>query len=443
MQRGSLEHFGNRWFVRFTVRRLGPDGKLVDKKLSHPLGPWSGEATPPREILAARDEFMATQRRLQPLAEKIVTLEYFVTKVFLPDVERNKKPATYTSYQSLWRCRVAPYVAGVQLATIDVEYVQNLLDKICDDRVELAKDDPAKFQPFALNSIKMLRGFLSAVFKEARRRGFYKQANPITDTRIDPRCTPPAETRWYTAEEVRTIARLLDLYGNDEGLAATVFLTSVCHSLRPGETEALDWDNLHDGELHIERTMSVGKIGSAKTRASRASIPLIRQVSERLEFLRERMRALGWHVEGPHPLFVNAIGGRLRLASLLSGRILPILNRCAICNRQPGKSHAKGWQGHGEHVWTRQFSQWKGWHSGRRGTATLLGALGVNDKIIQRILRHSNWQTTAQFYRKPTDGEVKRAMERLGEAYFEEPETQPQASLSAVLDSQDPKKPVM
>jgi len=44
------------------------------------------------------------------------------------------------------------------------------------------------------------------------------------------------------------------------------------------------------------------------------------------------------------------------------------------------------------HLFERNNSlpQWHGWHAFRRGLATNLHGLGVEDKTMQRILRHSN-----------------------------------------------------
>lgn len=44
--------------------------------------------------------------------------------------------------------------------------------------------------------------------------------------------------------------------------------------------------------------------------------------------------------------------------------------------------------------------EWKGWHAYRRGLATNLKDLGVDDKAIQRILRHQDVSTTQRFYIK-------------------------------------------
>jgi len=49
---------------------------------------------------------------------------------------------------------------------------------------------------------------------------------------------------------------------------------------------------------------------------------------------------------------------------------------------------------------------WHGWPTFRRGLATNLHQLGVADKTIQRILRHSNVAITQGCYIKTADSEV-------------------------------------
>ena len=46
------------------------------------------------------------------------------------------------------------------------------------------------------------------------------------------------------------------------------------------------------------------------------------------------------------------------------------------------------------------IASWHGWHAFRRGLATNLQALGVADKTIQAILRHSNVGLTINVYIK-------------------------------------------
>jgi integrase len=46
--------------------------------------------------------------------------------------------------------------------------------------------------------------------------------------------------------------------------------------------------------------------------------------------------------------------------------------------------------------------EWHGWPAFRRELGSNLYALGVPDKIFQRILRHANVSTTLAYYVKPT-----------------------------------------
>ena len=61
---------------------------------------------------------------------------------------------------------------------------------------------------------------------------------------------------------------------------------------------------------------------------------------------------------------------------------------------------------------TKAGIQWRGWHAFRRGLATNLHQLGVPDKTIQRILRHSNVAVTQNCYIKTADSEVAAAMQQ-------------------------------
>src|SRR5437667_9363465 len=57
--------------------------------------------------------------------------------------------------------------------------------------------------------------------------------------------------------------------------------------------------------------------------------------------------------------------------------------------------------------------KWHGWHAFRRGLATNLHELGVPDKIIQKILRHSNVSVTQACYIQPRDPAIAAAMQKL------------------------------
>jgi integrase len=59
-----------------------------------------------------------------------------------------------------------------------------------------------------------------------------------------------------------------------------------------------------------------------------------------------------------------------------------------------------------------RLPEWHGWHAFRRGLATNLHDLGVDDKTIQAILRHSNVSVTQKCYIKSLPKQSHTAMEQ-------------------------------
>jgi integrase len=107
-------------------------------------------------------------------------------------------------------------------------------------------------------------------------------------------------------------------------------------------------------------------------------------------------------------LFVNSVGMPLCLNNLTNRDIQPRLEFCKVC----GLTRAE----HGrDHAFKRDDSRkvWYGWHAFRRGLATNLYRLGVSDKTIQAILRHSNLSTTMNVYVKSVDADSVAAMKKL------------------------------
>ena len=93
--------------------------------------------------------------------------------------------------------------------------------------------------------------------------------------------------------------------------------------------------------------------------------------------------------------------------NLLNRLMLPALNRCQHCGFPNHKSHLKE-----SHTYERDehLPRWHGWHAARRGLGTNLYRLGVPDKVIQAILRHSNVNVTLGYYIKPQTQDVIAAM---------------------------------
>jgi integrase len=92
---------------------------------------------------------------------------------------------------------------------------------------------------------------------------------------------------------------------------------------------------------------------------------------------------------------------------MLNRQMLPALNRCQHCGLPNGRKHLK--QTH-KYERDNRLPIWHGWHAARRGLGTNLYRLGVPDKVIQAILRHSNVNVTLGYYVKPQTPDVIAAM---------------------------------
>ena len=168
--------------------------------------------------------------------------------------------------------------------------------------------------------------------------------------------------------------------------------------------------------MYVSRSIWNGHVTEPKTRKSRAPVPVIRQLAERLEMHRLCSKCVGdvradstTGVVEAGPILANTKGKPLNLNNLLKRIMLPALNRCESCKK------CEADHGHADHVFKRDSSipEWHGWHAARRGLGSNLNRLGVDDSVIQRILRHSNIATTQTYYIKTAADDVRNAMAKL------------------------------
>jgi integrase len=132
----------------------------------------------------------------------------------------------------------------------------------------------------------------------------------------------------------------------------------------------------------------------------------VRQLAEALEAHRQRIGQLA-----VGPIFQGGTGKPLNLDNLVRRVIVPAPSPCAVCKKQKDEHKPEG------HVYERDNSlpRWHGWHAFRRGLATNFHQLGVDDKTIQAILRHSNIGITQNIYIKSVNESQVNAMDSLSE----------------------------
>jgi integrase len=226
--------------------------------------------------------------------------------------------------------------------------------------------------------------------------------NPIQDVSI-PR-VPEAEedTYAYSLGEIKTMIAPL------REPARIVVLTAALTGLRKSELRGLTWGSFDGKELSVTRSVWNSTVSEPKTRRSRSPIPVVKQLADALE--EHKLRA-GKLAQPDLPIFQAGNGQPLNLDNLARRVITPALSRCTVCRKREDEHKADG------HMFKRDESlpHWHGWHAFRRGLATNLHTLGVDDKTIQAILRHSNVGLTMNVYVKSVNESQVSAMDALSE----------------------------
>jgi integrase len=163
--------------------------------------------------------------------------------------------------------------------------------------------------------------------------------------------------------------------------AATIVAVAAFTGVRKSELRALLWENYDGEQVLISQSYWRGHALEPKTRQSGAPVPIIAQLAQRLDYHRTLS---GRPAKGL--MFPSSARKPVNLDALAAEVIVPLV--------------------------TKVGGRWHGWHAFRRGLATNLHQLKVDDKTIQRILRHANVAVTQGCYIKTADSEVMAAMQQ-------------------------------
>jgi integrase len=388
-QKGYIFHRGKSWFVRYCDDVLQADGsikrKLVCKKLKVD---YCDEYRTKASVKPFAQEFLAPVNGGMLNPQSTMLVSEFVEKVYLPEyVEKQLRPATLKQYRDVWQDHLKNRMGKLTLRNFRTVHGEQLLAQI------------AAQTGLGRSSLKHIKAFLSGVFKQAKRLGILDGINPMMDTSI-PRTSEPEDTHAYSLSEV---TRMLSVLAEP---IRTIVLTAALTGLRKGEIRGLAWADFDGKALSVRRSVWNSTVNEPKTNRSKAPIPVMRQLGEALDTYRLRMGILA---QPNLPIFQAGNGKPLNLDNLVRRVIVPALTRCALC-KQAEAEHAKGSHAFKLDTW---IPRWHGWHAFRRGLATNLHALGVDDKTIQAILRHSNVGLTQNVYIKSVTESQMNAMDVL------------------------------
>jgi integrase len=265
----------------------------------------------------------------------------------------------------------------------------------------------AQSRPLRANTLRHLKAFLSGVFATAIRDGILPKgwANPVREVKLPKSVKPKQETHAYSLDEINKMLLLLP------EPVRTVVAVAAFTGLRRSEIRGLHWEDyseitFDDGTkglaLHVRRSVWNGITTPPKTKQSAGYVPVIAPLAEILNTYRQQC---GNPTSGP--MFANGAGKPACLDNLLTRQIMPTLERCIHCGNTRGRFHVGQ-----DHVFQRDSARpkWRGWHSFRRGLATNLHRLGVPDKVVSQLCRHSDVSVTQRCYIKTVDADAVAAM---------------------------------
>jgi integrase len=263
-------------------------------------------------------------------------------------------------YRNLYNRYIAPHVAGVRLFSFRTRDAQALLNRVAAEHI------------LSRMTLTHTKNFLSGAFKFALQMGSV-DANPIRDISI-PKGKASEETYAYSNAEIDAMLAVL------EGTARVAVTVASYTGLSLGELQGLQWQDISDRELKVQRTIWHGIEGQPKTKARKDSIPLLPIVATALEEHRAANPGTVWVFQRPY-------GGKPLNMANLGTAIKTTLKDNDV--------------------------QWHGWHALRRGFATRLHEAGVQDRIIQALMRHSSTSVTMKHYVKAMPAANIAAMEKL------------------------------
>jgi integrase len=374
-QAGELIRANGSWHARYYV-----DGKRRMKKIGRV------EDYPTRnDIFSTFQTFMAeindAHKPFRPDAS--TTVRAFVTEKYFPTVEKDLRGSTMRGYKAIWNLHIDPRLGTARLRDVVTFQCQQTMDAIVKANPELKQA-----------TLSRVKSFMHAFFAEAIRLGLHEDTNPASAVKIRG-AQRKGETHAYSLADIKAIL------GAVTEPSKVVLAVAAYSGLRRGEIIGLKWED-YDGErVTVRRNICFGEKGEMsvelpKTESSSAPVPVIAPLRKILDAWKAKAEVTedcwvfqaGFTRKKDHPaeLLDAAAMTPLSPNNLLRDSIIPALEKKEI--------------------------EWRGYHAFRRGLATNLRALNVDDLTIMEILRHSDVAVTRASYIKRVSEKSIDAMER-------------------------------
>jgi integrase len=302
-------------------------------------------------------------------------------------VERRLARSTVKGYRDSWRCHIANRVGDLRVRDFRTVNGEKLMEEI----------EYVHGKNLAHATYRHIKVTLSAIFTHARRKGIIDGGNPMQGVSIPKGKKHGRQRDAYTLEE---IVQQLGFFEkgpvkvrHQDGTSYTAEVSvpmvraiigvAAFTGLRKGEIRGLTHKDDTGDLLLVQRCFWRTEVRESTKTGEDEDDPGVVPIVKPLRALLDKIRTEqsdGW-------LFPNTIGGSIDLDNLADRVLKPVF-------QQHGLS-------------------WKGWQAYRRGLGTTLKQLGIEDGVIQAILRHQNVATTRRYYIKTAREETVKAMQKL------------------------------
>jgi integrase len=380
-QTGHIFRARKSWYGRWRRDELETrsDGEksVVRRQHCERLCDYSDRYRTKKDVQPLLDEKLRPLNEGRCAPESTLAVSEYGDNHFFPYAQRELKPSTVYGYRGLWRMYLKPRLGEIALRDFRCVDATNILAAIHSDH-ELSR-----------KSLRHCKALLSTVFTHAKRAGVLDGENPAMDAGIPRAAEAGKPTHAYTAEEVFTMLDAL------HGVARTAVALIYFCALRPGEARAAKWEDYDGKTLRIRASMWRTHTTLPKTAESVAPVPIAETLRE---ILAESRRESGYILSSP-------LGKPVDLHNLASRVVIPALSGCSECGKEKKEHVTNGHE-------FKKLLEWHGWYALRRGLATLATSLDTQ-LAAKSLLRHSNVQTTGQYYVKSVPADALRAVEKM------------------------------
>lgn len=260
-----------------------------------------------------------------------------------------------------------------------------------------------QFSGMSNTTLVLLMSIMRGVFRSALADHIIV-SDPTTQL-IQPRESKPAERRALTEDETARLLPLMDNTQNGRYLAVLYYL-----GVRPGEARGLQWGDFDwkENTVHIQRDIDYaarGEVGELKTPAANRFVPVP-----------DELRALLYPARGlPAAFLFQGVKSGKPLARTSAYTIwLDLMVRAGMAEELPEdqRKKANDLRSRYKPLITPYFL--------RHNYITKCWRAGIDPLIVQRIVGHKDYRTTANIYTHLNDEHLSRARDSISSVFADE-----------------------